>query len=112
MDQKIKDVLIHTFKKLAVERVMKELIIFSSLFSLPIFNKLTLIFVEKIIDIIITKTELGLFFIYVNHSVEKQVRELQDAIKKQKETPSEENEKNLITKFDDLIKLKPNQLSK
>jgi hypothetical protein len=109
MNQTSKDILISAFKKLAIEKVMKELILFSSFFALPVVNKLTLILAEKIIDIIITKTELGLFFMYVNFTIETQVKELQDSLKKQRENPSEENEKELISKFNNLVKLnKPN----
>lgn len=103
-----KEILKASFKKLAVEKIMKELIFSSAFFSTPGINKLTLMAVEWIVSFIIEKTELGLFFIYTNYAVEKQVRELQEALKKQRENPNEQNEKDLISKFDDLVHIKRN----
>lgn len=107
ISDQVKETLKVAFKKLAVERIMKELILSSAFFATPGINRLTLMAVEWIVDFIIEKTELGLFFVYTNYSVEKQVIELKAAIIKQRENPNEENEKELISKFDNIIKLKP-----
>lgn len=102
-----KNILKQALKKAAIDRIMKELVLSSSFFAYPGINRLTLMAVEWIVNYILEKTELGLYFMYTNYTVETQVKELQAALKKQRENPNEENEKELISKFDDLIRIRP-----
>lgn len=103
-------VLKESLKKMAVDRIMKELILSASFFAVPGVNRLTVIFLSWIIDFIIEKTELGLYFIYTDNIVEKQANELLKALQNQKDHPNEENEKDLIEKFNNFINLNPNKL--
>lgn len=100
-----KNILKEALRKAAIDRIMKELVLSSVFFAYPGINKLTLMAVEWIVDYILNKTELGLYFIYTNYTVEIQVKQLQEALKKQRENPNEENEKELIDKFNNIIRI-------
>lgn len=102
-----KNILKQALRKAAIDRIMKELVLSSVFFAYPGINRLTIMAVEWIVDFILEKTELGLYFMYTNYTVEMQVKQLQEALKKQRENPSEENEKELISKFDDIIRIRP-----
>lgn len=93
--------------QMAVERAIKELVLQSAFFANPVVNKLTLKALEWLITFIVEKTELGLYFIYTDHIVEKQARELRESLRRYQEVPSAENEQELIHNFDNLIRIKP-----
>lgn len=93
--------------QMAIERAIKELVLQSAFFANPIVNKLTLKALEWLITFIVEKTELGLYFVYTDHVVEKQARELRDSLTRYREVPSAENEQKLIHNFDNLIRIKP-----
>lgn len=93
--------------KLAVEKIMKELILSAAFFKIPFFNYVATQLITKLVVFIVDKTELGLYFIYVDFSVAKQADQLREALEKYNKEKSEENEKELTDKFKDFIRIKP-----
>lgn len=93
--------------KLAVEKIMQELILSAAFFKIPFFNYITTKLVTKIVVFIVEKTELGLYFIYVDFTVAKQADALRESLEKYNKEKSPENEKELTDKFKDFIRIKP-----
>ena len=108
MSSKYVDALKGHLSRVAVEYVIKELLFKYAFLAYPGINTLVRLTVESVIQIVIQKTELGMFFLYTKIETESQLAEIKLAMKKQSEDPNEENEKNLIDKFNKFIKLRIN----
>lgn len=108
MSSKYVDALKGHLTSVAVEYVIKEILFRYSFLAYPGLNTLVQMFVRFVVQIVIQKTELGMFFLYTKIETEQQLAEIKLAMRKQSENPNEENEKNLIDKFNKFIKLRIN----
>lgn len=93
--------------KLAVEKIMQELVLSAAFFKIPFFNYIATKLVTKLVEFIVEKTELGLYFVYVDFTVAKEADQLREALEKYNREKSEQNEKELTDKFKDFIRIKP-----
>lgn len=90
----------------AVNEVMSYFTAKVTWLALPIINPITRVIIALVIRVLITKTALGLYFVYSYMVVKEQADSLKKAIEKQQENPTNENENELIDSFRDLIKLR------
>lgn len=99
-----------SLKNMAVDRIMKELVLSAKFFAFPGIHGLTAGIIALILDYAIEKTELGLYFVYTDYITDLQAKGFLDSLKKHQENPTDGTEQELINKFNDFISIAPKQL--
>lgn len=112
------DELIEVFKKSVVEigsrGVMAYLVAQAPVLGLPVIRTIVSAMVSRIIDILVTNTELAIYFVYTDQRTAKQAKEYEEAAVRravimQSQLSTEEEKKNaeeeLINRARELIRL-------
>lgn len=108
----MEEVLKGTIKDLIVKQLMTYLVSKLPFLAFPIINPLASFLLSKLVTVIIEKTILGANFLAIDYSIDRDLEEMQDAVKEAKkavqsndEKAIEESSQKLIEASRDLIRI-------